>query len=78
MGGRHSAAASPRHRTSPHPPLLHPQLPAGLLLYAADVALRAGQMANLTTVTAAKVERAAGVVTVQMKVDPVRCFIHDQ
>lgn len=44
----------------------------GLLLYAADLALRAGQLANTTTVTAANVEEHAAVATIQMKADKVR------
>ncbi len=44
----------------------------GLLLYAADLALRAGQLGNATTVTAATVEEHAAVATIQMKADKVR------
>jgi hypothetical protein len=44
----------------------------GLLLYAADLALRAGQLGNATTVTAATVEEHAAVATIQMKADKVQ------
>lgn len=41
----------------------------GLLLYAADLALRAGQLGNVTTVTAATVQEQAAVGTIQMRAD---------
>lgn len=47
----------------------------GLLLYAADLALRAGQLGNATTVTAAQVEESAAVATIQMKADKVRAVV---
>ena len=49
------------NRRSPHPP------PAGLLIYFADLILRAGQLANVTTVTAAHVDGGGEVATVELK-----------
>lgn len=46
--------------------------PAGLLLYAADLVLRAGQLANVTTVAAASVDDRSNTVTLQLKADKVR------
>jgi hypothetical protein len=47
----------PRHRLPP----------AGLLLYAVDLVLRAGQLSNTTLVTAASVDDEARVATLQLK-----------
>lgn len=44
---------------------------AGLLLYAADLVLRAGQLANVTAVAAAKVDERSDIVTLQLKADAV-------
>lgn len=41
----------------------------GLLLYAADLVLRAGQLANVTTVAAASVDDRSNTVTLQLKAD---------
>lgn len=44
---------------------------SGLILYAADLALRAGQMSNITTVTAATVDEDAGMATITLSADKV-------
>ncbi|PSC73660.1 Superoxide-generating NADPH oxidase heavy chain subunit B [Micractinium conductrix] len=41
----------------------------GLLLYGVDVALRCGQLANVTPVAAAAVDEATGIATIQLKAD---------
>lgn len=46
----------------------------GLLLYAADLVLRAGQMANVTAVAAAAVDERSETVTLQLKADAVRAL----
>lgn len=55
---------------------------AGLILYAADLVLRAGQMANVTTVTAAAVDEQSGVATLVLRADevrpPVKCLLQQQ
>ncbi len=45
---------------------------AGLLLYAADIVLRAGQLCNVTPVVAATVDEVAGTATLQLQADKVR------
>eukprot|EP00887_Chlorella_sp_A99_P007397 scaffold2.g7397.t1 len=45
--------------------------PRGLLLYAADLVLRAGQAANLSAIAAAEVDAASGVATLRLRADPV-------
>lgn len=45
---------------------------AGLLLYAADLVLRAGQLCNVTPVVAATVDEVAGTATLQLQADKVR------
>jgi hypothetical protein len=61
LGGRQSATRGAV--------LLQPHClpPAGLLLYAVDLVLRAGQLSNTTVVTGATVDNEAGVATVQLK-----------
>ena len=46
--------------------------PAGLLLYFADLVLRAGQLANMTTITAAAVPDDESVATIQLKASKAR------
>ncbi len=45
---------------------------AGLLLYAADLALRGVQMNNITTVTAATIDDASGTATLLIPADKAR------
>lgn len=54
----------------PAPPAA-PLAAAGLLLYGVDVALRCGQLANVTPVAAAAVDEATGIATIQLKADKV-------
>lgn len=59
---------------APNPALTHvapSTICAGLLLYAADLALRAGQMSNITTVTAASVDEDSKVATLLLRADKV-------
>ena len=59
--------------TTTHPATTHTHTHkpahAGLLLYAADLALRAGQMSNLTTTAAATLDEASGVATLVLRAD---------
>lgn len=80
-GGAGRAAGTPPRRgahTAPPPrttPRVRPAFrapPAGLLLYAIDLALRAGQLAHATPVAAAVVDDKAGLATIQLKADKVR------
>lgn len=48
-----------------------PRCRAGLLLYAADLALRSGQLMNTTLVTGASVDDQSGVATLQLKTSKV-------
>lgn len=50
---------------------------AGLLLYAADLALRGVQMNNVTAITAATIDEGSGTTTLLIRADKARtrgCF----